>query len=196
MTYVLGLTGSIGMGKSTTAEMFRVLDIPVWDADATVRKLYSKGGAVVAQIDAILPDVVSNGLVSREKLRQRIAEDPNVLDRIQEIVHPLVAADRQAFLDATDCAIVVLDIPLLYETGGDAFCDGVVVVTTDPDEQERRVLARGEMTKSEFQLILDRQIPDAEKQQRADWIIETTSIAAAEAAVKQILSEIRGRADA
>lgn len=193
MTFRLGLTGSIGMGKSTTAALFAAEGIPVWDADATVRKLYAPDGAATKIVAALFPDVIENGAVSRPQLRAKIAADPTGLDRLQIAVHPLVAQDRASFLQNRTEDIVLLDIPLLYETGAEAGCDAVVVVTAPPDVQRARVLARGEMTVAEFEMILSRQLPDAEKRARADYIIETTTPDAARAAVRAICADIRGK---
>ena len=193
MSFVLGLTGSIGMGKSTTAAVFADNGIPVWDADATVHRLYATGGAVVPLFAAHYPGVIVNGSVTRPKLRALIAADPTALDRIQSLVHPLVAADRAAFLANQTGAIVLLDIPLLFETGADAQCDAVVVVSTSAALQRQRVLDRGGMTGAEFDLILARQMPDAEKRSRADYIIDTTTLDGARAAVQDLLSVIRGK---
>ena len=193
MTFRLGLTGSIGMGKSTTAALFADEGIPVWDADATVHRLYAPGGAATSVVASMFPDVMENGAVSRPKLRERIASDPAVLDRLQAAVHPLVAQDRASFLQGRTEDIVLLDIPLLYETGAEAGCDAVVVVTAPPEAQRARVLARGEMTVAEFELILSRQMPDAEKRARANYVIETTTIDAARAAVRAICADIRGK---
>ena len=191
MTFRLGLTGSIGMGKSTTAGLFAALGVPVWDADATVRKLYAPGGAGTQIIAALLPDAIDAGAVSRPKLRALIRNDPALLDRLQAVVHPLVAQDRAAFLLAQTSDIVLLDMPLLYETGADAGCDAVVVVTAPPDIQRARVLAREGMTVAEFEMILSRQMPDAEKRARADYIIETTTMESARAAARAICADIR-----
>ena len=193
MTFRLGLTGSIGMGKSTTAALFADEGIPVWDADATVHRLYAPGGAATSVVASMFPDVMENGAVSRPKLRERIASDPAVLDRLQAAVHPLVAQDRASFLQGRTEDIVLLDIPLLYETGAEAGCDAVVVVTAPPEVQRARVLARGEMTAAEFEVILFRQMPDAEKRARADYVIETTTLDAARAAVRAICADIRGK---
>ena len=193
MSFVLGLTGSIGMGKSTTAAVFADTGIPVWDADATVHRLYGTGGAAVPLFAAHYPGVIVNGSVSRPKLRALVAADPTALDRIQSLVHPLVAADRAAFLANQTGAIVLLDIPLLFETGADAQCDAVVVVSTSAALQRQRVLDRGGMTGAEFDLILARQMPDAEKRSRADYIIDTTTLDGARAAVQDLLSIIRGK---
>ena len=191
MTFVLGLTGGIGMGKTTTAAMFAAEGIPVWDADASVHRLYAPGGAAVPAIAALFPQVIDGGTVSRPHLRALIAADPSALDRVQAVVHPLVAADRAAFLAGTSADIVLLDIPLLFETGLDAQCHGTAVVSAPPDIQRARVLDRGTMTAQELDLILSRQMPDAEKRARATWVIPTDSLDTARAAVRQIIARIR-----
>lgn len=188
--FVIGLTGSIGMGKSTTAQMFADAGVPVWDADAIVHGLYAPGGAAVEGVAKLYPNVISNGLIDRQKLRSLIAEDPKVLDQIQNIVHPLVAKDRAEFL-ARQSGIAVLDVPLLFEVGADKDCDLTVVVSVPPDLQKQRVLARSEMTEQEFESILERQMSDAEKRARADHVIQTVSFEAARAAVESILKEVR-----
>ena len=193
MSFRLGLTGSIGMGKSTTAAMFAALGVPVWDADASVHRLYASGGAAAQKIGQLYPDVIASGAVSRPKLRALIAADPTVLDRIQAIVHPLVATDRAAFLALQTADIVLLDIPLLYETGTEAQCDAVAVVSAPEAVQRARVLARGDMTGAALDLIQSRQLPDAEKRARADYIIPTTSLDEARATVQNILTNIRDR---
>jgi dephospho-CoA kinase len=194
MTFRLGLTGSIGMGKSTTAAMFAAEGIPIWDADATVHRLYEPGQSAALAIAALFPSAIdSDGRVNRAALRQLIQNDPSALDRLNNAVHPLVRQDRAAFL-ATHATspIVLLDIPLLYESGLSDACDAVVVVTAPADVQRERVLARG-MTEAEFALILSRQMPDAEKRARADYVIATTSLEAARAAVKDVLADIQRR---
>ena len=176
MTFILGLTGSIGMGKSTTAEMFRALGIPVWDADKTVHDLYAEGGAALAPLADLIPGAVSHNGVDRGILRQAIRADPEILPRIEAIVHPLVAADRAAFIQDNQTApLVVLDIPLLYENHSETLCDAVAVVTTDAAEQRRRVLARGTDPQT-FEDLLARQMPDAEKRARADHVIRTDTL--------------------
>lgn len=191
MTFRLCLTGSIGMGKSTTASMFADEGIPVWDADATVHRLYDPGQPAALAIAALFPSAIdTDGRVSRKALRELIQGDPSVLDRLNATVHPLVRQDRAAFLaDHAESPIVLLDIPLLYESGLSDACDAVVVVSAPADLQRQRVLARG-MSEAEFDLILSRQLPDAEKRARADYVIPTTSLEEARAAVKDVLADI------
>ncbi len=193
MTFKLGLTGSIGMGKSTTARLFAEAGCAIWDADAAVHRLYAQGGAAVEPIAAAFPTAIVDGAVSRDRLKALIADDPAALQRIERIVHPLVAADRADFLATTDAAIVVLDIPLLFETGSDASMDATVCVTVDADTQKARVLARGTMTEAQFQAIRDKQMPDAEKRARADYIITTDTLEHAAAQVQDVLKDIQGR---
>lgn len=193
MSFVLGLTGSIGMGKSTTAQMFADEGLPVWDADATVHRLYQPGQPAALAVKGLFPEAIDpDGGVNRATLRTLIQADKTVLDRLNAAVHPLVAADRAAFLEKHKTAeIILLDVPLLYEIGLDQACDAVAVVSAPPEVQRKRVLDRGAMTEAEFQTILSRQLPDAEKRQRADYIIPTTSLEAARQAVKDTLASIR-----
>ena len=194
MTFRLGLTGSIGMGKSTTADMFADEGVPIWDADAVVRRLYAAGGAAAVNVAQMYPSAMQpDGSISRAKLRDLIRADATVLDRLNAVVHPLVAADRAEFLAKAVADIVLLDIPLLYESGANEFCDAVVVVTALPETQRARVLARGEMTNADLDVILARQMPDAQKRARADYIIETTSLDAARQSVRAICADIRGK---
>jgi len=197
MTYVLGLTGSIGMGKSTTATMFAQEGIPIWDADAVVHCLYQSGGAAGRALAAEFPQAVENDVISRPALRAIIAADPSALARVEALVHPLVAADRRQFLaaqTAQTAQIVLLDIPLLFETGAEADCDGTVVVTAPADTQRARVLSRPGMSTADLDQILSRQMPDAEKRVRATWVIETTTLDSARTAVQRIITEIRRKA--
>lgn len=192
--FVIGLTGSIGMGKSTTAEMFREAGIPVWDADAVVAQLYEKNGAAVEHLAKICPQSIVHGAVDKQRLSQWIKSDPAALDHIEEIVHPLVAENRRAFLAATNEPIVVVDIPLLFETGGHMAVDMIVVVSTAEAEQKRRVLARPGMTEDKFQALKSKQMSDADKRHRADIVIETTSLEAARDAVKTVIEQAKDRA--
>ena len=191
MTYVLGLTGSIGMGKSTTAQLFSDEGVPVWDADASVRSFYEPGRPAVKIIATKYPSVMDGNAVSREKLRALIAQDESVLDHLQEIVHPLVAKDRASFLKKATAPVVLLDVPLLFETNLDESCDGVVVVTAPFEVQKKRVLDRGEMTETDFEFILSRQMSDIEKRAKATWVIETLTLDAARQSVKDILKDIQ-----
>ena len=192
----IGLTGSIGMGKSTTARMFADRGVPVWDADAAVHRLYAKGGAAVGPVAQLCPKAIVDGAVDRMRLKRWIAAEDGALSRLESTIHPLVAADRAEFLDraARDGArVVLLDIPLLFETGADTTVDATVVVSAPAEVQKARVLARPGMTEAHFQTILDRQMPDAEKQKRADYIIETLTLEDARAAVDRVLKEIENR---
>ena len=192
MSYRLGLTGSIGMGKSTTAAILLQYGVPVWDADGAVHRLYSAGGAAVAPIAALCPDALVNAGLDRAKLRAAITADPDLLQKIQDIVHPLVAADRADFVAKTQDEIIALDIPLLFEIGADTLCDGIIVVTTSPQEQRRRVLARG-LPEADFQMILSKQMPDVEKRARATWVVDTQSVEYVTAEIGRILAEIRSQ---
>ena len=190
MTYVLGLTGSIGMGKSTTAQMFRDLGVPVWDADAAVHRLYAKGGAAVEPVRGLCPNAVSSGSVDRAALKAWLSEDSMRLAALEAVVHPLVAADRSAFVAAQTGPLVVLDIPLLLETG--VRVDGVLVVTAPSNVQRARVLARPGMTESQFSLILARQMSDTDKRARADFVIETVDMETARAGVRDLVQRLGG----
>lgn len=172
----LGLTGSIGMGKSATASMFREQGIPVYDADAAVHAIYDIGGSAVEPIEAAFPGVTKEGRVDRDALRARVLNDKEALKNLELIVHPLVGEVQRDFLEkaqANGAWLIVLDIPLLFETGGDARVDIVAVVSTTADEQRTRVLARPGMTEDTFEAILAKQVPDAEKRAKADFVINT-----------------------
>jgi dephospho-CoA kinase len=174
---IIGLTGSIGMGKTTTSAMFRDLGVPVWDADAAVHRLYGSGGAAVGPVSAVFGDALkSDGSIDREILAKLVLGDSKQLKVLETIVHPLVGQDRANFLAtarAQKAPIAIVDVPLLYETSGDAYVDGVIVVTCDATLQRQRVLARPDMTEAKFESILARQTPDKEKRARANFVITT-----------------------
>ncbi|MBB3936301.1 dephospho-CoA kinase [Aureimonas phyllosphaerae] len=186
---VLGLTGSIGMGKSTTAEMFEALGVPVHSADATVHRLYA--GRAASLVEARFPGTVRDGVVDRAALGARVLGDAEALAALEAIVHPLVREEERAFLDAAHAAgapLAVLDIPLLYETSGEGRVDAVLVVTAPPDIQRARVLARPGMTAERFEKILASQMPDTDKRRRADFVIDTgEGLEAARGAVRRIV---------
>lgn len=192
--YRLGLTGSIGMGKSTTAAMFAGQGVPVWDADAVVHGLYAPGGAGVAVIGELVPEAIRRGGVDRDTLRAAVAADPGLLPLLEERVHPLVRDDREAFLRQNSGAdILLFDIPLLFETCAETWLDGVAVVTAPAEVQRARVLERPGMSDPTLEQILARQIPDAEKRLRADFVIRTDlGLESAREAVQEVLAEIRG----
>ena len=199
----VGLTGSIGMGKSTALAMFAELGVPVWSADEAVHRLYSNAEAGAEAIRALAPDAVGPGGVDRGALRAAILAEPALLPRIEAAIHPLVAADRDAFLEkarAGGAALAVCDIPLLFETGADHWLDRVVVVSAPQEVQRRRVLARADMTEAALDAILARQVPDAEKRARADHVIDTSGPkAATREQVRRIVAtleqEARGETD-
>jgi len=173
---IIGLTGSIGMGKSVAASMFRSLGVPVEDSDAAVHEMFAKGGAAVAAVEAAFPGAVKDGAVDRAALGKLVYGDPAALKRLESIVHPLVGRHRDAFLaraKARHVPVVVLDIPLLFEAGLDRLCDVTVVVTAPRFLQEARVLARPGMARERFERILAQQMPDAEKRRRADYVVQT-----------------------
>lgn len=197
---VLGLTGSIGMGKSTTARMFADLGVPVWDADAAVHRLYGPGGDGGRALAPLVPDAVSVAGVDRARLRAAILADPGLLSRVEAVIHPLVTADRARFLDAERARgtpLVLCDIPLLYETGAERQVDKVAVVSAPAEVQRDRVLARPGMTDSAFATILAKQVADAEKRARADFVIDTgRGLDPVRRQVAAIVAELREDADA
>ena len=192
----LGLTGSIGMGKSTTASMFSARGVPVYDADAAVHQVYAPGGAAVKAVSEAFPDVLdAQGGIDRSKLRERVVGDSEAMKRLEQIIHPIVSGLQVSFLEKTasqGAELIVLDVPLLYETGGDKRVDYVVVVTAPEDVQRERVLARGQLTPAQLGEILTRQLPDKEKRQRADFVIDTSlGLEYAEAQVNAVLRTLR-----
>ncbi|MCB1330871.1 MAG: dephospho-CoA kinase [Maritimibacter sp.] len=194
---VIGLTGSIGMGKSTTARMFAEAGLAVWDADAAVHRLYAPGGLAVEAIRTVRPEAVTDGAVDREALKAWIKSDPGALAQIEAIVHQLVAKDRAEFIARTKADIVVLDIPLLFEIGTVDEVDTVVVVTAPAEVQRKRVLERDRMDEATFETILAKQMPDAEKRARADFVIETVAMESAREQVQKVIEAVRkGMSDA
>lgn len=172
---ILGLTGSIGMGKSTTAKLFMEAGVPVYDADAAVHKIYE--GEAAPAIEAAFPGTTVDGKVDRAKLSAKVVHDQAAIKQLEQIVHPMLGASRQKFLEEAErsgAPVVVMDIPLLFETGGEKRVDAVVVVSTDPATQRERILARGTMTSEALDGILARQLPDAEKRKRADFVVDTS----------------------
>lgn len=194
--FIIGLTGSIGMGKSTTAKMFQAAGVPIWDADAAVHRIYAPNGAAVKPIQAICPEAIVEGGVDRDVLKAWIGRDPNALAQLEQIVHPLVAEDRARFLAESETDIVLLDMPLLFEIGAHEHVDLVVVVSAPADLQRTRVLERGTMTEAQFEVILAKQVPDSEKRARADVIIPTETLDGAKAAVQDVLDHIQEKLDA
>lgn len=192
---VLGLTGSIGLGKSTTAQMFRDAGAPVWDADAAVHALYGPGGAALGAMAAAFPGVVRPYGVDRALLGERLHGDPEALRKLEEIVHPLLLGDREAFLGWARQAgheVAVIDVPLLLETGLDLTVDAVVVVSAPEAVQRERVMARNGMTAERLDTLLARQMPDAEKRARADFVIDTArGMDAAREQVAAVLTAVR-----
>ena len=189
---ILGLTGSIGMGKSTTAKLFAEAGVPVYDADAAVHKIYE--GEAAPAIEAAFPGTTVDGKVDRARLSAKVVHDPAAMKQLEQIVHPMLGASRKKFFEDAEAAgapVVVLDIPLLYETGGEKRVDAVVVVTTTPELQRERVLARGTMDQAKLDSILARQLPDAEKRERADFIVDTSDgLDPVRARIKDILAEV------
>jgi dephospho-CoA kinase len=198
--FIIGLTGSIGMGKTTTADMFAKAGAPVYDADAEVRRLYAPGGAAVGPIEAAFPGVTRGGAVDRARLGDRVLGDPAALARLNAIVWPLMGAARAAFFagaQAAGAAFVVLDIPLLLESGGARNVDVVVVASAPAEVQRARVLARPGMTKAKLAAVLTAQMPDEEKRARAGFVVDTSGgLEDAQAQVNEILNALRSRREA
>jgi dephospho-CoA kinase len=188
---ILGLTGSIGMGKSTTAKLFAEAGVPVYDADATVHRLYE--GEAAPAIEAAFPGTTVDGRVDRARLSARVVNDPVAIKRLEGIVHPMLGASRQKFLrdaEQSGAPVVVVDVPLLFETGGEKRVDAVVVVTTSPEIQRERVLGRANMTPEMLATVLTRQLPDAEKRKRADFVVDTShGLDPVRARIRDILTE-------
>jgi dephospho-CoA kinase len=190
--FILGLTGSIGMGKSTTAGFFRAAGVPVHDSDAVVHQLYE--GEAVGPVEAAFPGVAVDGKIDRTRLAAQLVGKPEAIKRLEAIVHPLVRATTQRFIDAQakrGARVIVLDIPLLFETGGDQRVDAVVVVTTSPELQRERILARGTMSGETLDAILAKQMPDAEKRSRADFVVDTShGLDPVRARIRDILDQV------
>jgi dephospho-CoA kinase len=188
---VLGLTGSIGMGKSTTAKLFAEAGVPLYDADATVHSLYE--GEAAPAIEAAFPGTTVGGKVDRIRLSAQVVHDPAAMKRLEAIVHPMLGASRQKFLDDAErsgAPVAVVDVPLLFETGGEKRVDAVVVVTTTPEIQRQRILARDNMTAEKLDAILARQLPDPEKRKRADFVVDTShGLDPVRIRIRDILSE-------
>jgi dephospho-CoA kinase len=197
MTLLLGLTGSIGMGKSTVATMFADEGVPVFDADAAVHRLQGPDGALVEEIERQFPGSTGPAGVNRAVLAERVLGDPAQLRRLEALIHPAVAEARRTFIAAhANASVILLDIPLLFEAGGAAQVDRIAVVSAAPEVQRERVLARPGMTPEKFEQILARQLPDAEKRARADFVIPTdVSLAETRASVRRILACLNGTAD-
>ncbi len=189
---ILGLTGSIGMGKSTTAKLFADAGVPVYDADAAVHRLYE--GEAAPAIEAAFPGTTADGKVDRKKLSARVVHDQAAIKQLEQIVHPMLGASRKKFFDDAErsgAPVVVVDVPLLFETGGEKRVDAVVVVTTSPENQRERIMARGTMTSEALDSILARQMPDAEKRKRADFVVDTShGLDPVRAQIKDILAAI------
>jgi dephospho-CoA kinase len=189
---ILGLTGSIGMGKSTTAKLFEEAGVPVYDADATVHRLYE--GEAAPAIEAAFPGTTADGKVDRKKLSARVVHDPAAMKQLEQIVHPMLGASRQKFFrdaEQSGAPVAVVDVPLLFETGGEKRVDAVVVVTTSAQNQRERILARGTMSNEALDSILARQLPDAEKRRRADFVVDTShGLDPVRAQIRDILHEV------
>ena len=191
--YVLGLTGGIGSGKSTTAGFFREAGVPVWDADETVNRLYGGEGDAVRRMSRVVAAATENGFVDRDILRAEISRRPDLLREVEEVIHPLVSADRTAFIDCAEAdghCIVVCDVPLLFETGGEVWCDGVLVVTAPLEVRRRRVLAREGMTEAMFNVVLKRQVRESKRLEKADFVIRSDTLDGVRTRVLDLVREL------
>ena len=196
MSFLLGLTGSIGMGKSTTAGFFKDAGCDVWDADAAVHRLYAKQGAAVAPLSNLFPKALIEGAISRQVLKQELQKNPDLIGQLEAIVHPLMAQDRQKFIDSAQSDILVFDIPLLFETGADVHMNAVICVTIDEKEQKKRVLERGTMSEEMFEQVKSRQWSNSQKCEKADFVILTDTLEHVHAQVESILAKLRAVKDA
>ncbi len=194
--YVLGLTGSIASGKSTAASYFRAAGVPVWDADSAVARIYAQNRDAISRVSEICPEAASEGVIDRDVLRRCIRITPSLLGKIEAIVHPLVRADRDAFIERvaeSGSRLVVCEIPLLFETGAETSCDGVLAMVTTPEERRRRALARPGMSEETLSVLLGRQISDEERLSRADFVIESGSFFSVEREVGALIDRITHR---
>ena len=196
MSFLLGLTGSIGMGKSTTAGFFKDAGCDVWDADAAVHRLYAKQGAAVAPLSNLFPKALNQGAISRQVLKHELQKNPDLIEQLEAIVHPLVTQDRQTFIDSAQSDILVFDIPLLFETGADAHMNAVICVTIDEEEQKKRVLEREMMSEKMFEQVKSRQWSNSQKCEKADFVILTDTLDHVHAQVDNILANLRAVKDA
>ena len=196
MSFLLGLTGSIGMGKSTTAGFFKDAGCDVWDADAAVHRLYAKQGAAVAPLSNLFPKALIEGAISRQVLKHELQKNPDLIEQLEAIVHPLVTQDRQTFIDSAQSDILVFDIPLLFETGADAHMNAVICVTIDEEEQKKRVLEREMMSEKMFEQVKSRQWSNSQKCEKADFVILTDTLDHVHAQVDNILANLRTVKDA
>lgn len=191
--YVLGLTGSIASGKSTAASYFRAAGVPVWDADTAVARIYAHNRDVISRVSEICPEAAGEGIIDRDGLRRCIRTTPSLLGKIEAIVHPLVRADRDAFIERaaeSGSRLVVCEIPLLFETGAETSCDGVLAMVTTPEERRRRALARPGMSEETLNVLLRRQVSDEERLSRADFVIESGSFSSVEREVGALIDRI------
>ncbi len=194
--YVLGMTGSIASGKSTAASYFKAAGVPVWDADTAVARIYAQNRDVISRVSEICPEAVREGTIDRDALRRCIQTTPSLLGTIEAIVHPFVRADRDTFIDRaaeSGSRLVVCEIPLLFETGAETSCDGVLAMVTAPEERRRRVLARPGMSEETLNVLLGRQISDEERLSRADFVIESGSFSSVERKVGALIDRITQR---